>query len=144
MPRLVFSSFMCSVNYHLLILSFLVIHTYLSSVFFLLLLFHLFLLLFFRPKLISFSFFIIAQLFIPFLRCSALPAVTMSSIDTAIPIFILPCLYFTSSLMLLTVDVSAEHMMGPNIVPCFTTSLNYISSVFPTGVIVIIYVVSFM
>ena len=39
--------------------------------------------------------------------------------------------------MLLTVDVSAQHMMGPNIVPCFTTSLTCISSVFPTGGLII-------
>ena len=76
---------------------------------------------FFRPKLIYFFFCIFAQLFILFLMCSALPAVAILSINTGIPIFILPYVHLIS-LILLTVDVSAQHMMGQNIVPCFTTS----------------------
>ena len=38
--------------------------------------------------------------------------------------------------MLLTVGVSAQQMMGPNIVPCFTISLTCAFSVFPTGVLI--------
>ena len=75
--------------------------------------------------------------------CSALPAFAMSSINAGIPINILPYLYFTSP-MLLTVDVSAYHMMGLNIVPCFTTSLTCIFFVFPTGVLIIISVSLFV
>ena len=83
----------------------------------------------FRPKLIFFSFSIFAELFICFLMCSDLHVVAMSSINTGILIFILSYLYFISSPMLLTVNVSIKHMMGPNIVPCFTTSLTCILSV---------------
>ena len=43
----------------------------------------------FRPKFIFFYFVIIAQLFIDFLMCSAVPAVAMSSINTDILIFCL-------------------------------------------------------
>ena len=50
-----------------------------------------------------------------------LPAVAVSSMDTGILIFILPYLYFTFSPMLWT--VSAQHIIGPSIMPCFTTSL---------------------
>ena len=69
--------------------------------------------------------------------CSALLAVAISSINTGIPIFILQCPYFSSS-MLLTVDVSSKHVMGPKIVLCFTTSLTCILSVFPASVLIII------
>ena len=54
---------------------------------------------FFRPKLIFFSFSILAVIFtFPYMFCftSCLPAVAMSSINTGILIFILPYPYFTS------------------------------------------------
>ena len=38
--------------------------------------------------------------------------------------------------MLLNVDVSAQQIMGPYIVPSFTTYLNCMFSVFPTGDII--------
>ena len=115
------------------------IFTCLSLVFFLLLVFHillfLFLLLFsyiltlFGGKLIKFPF------TFSYVFCFTWCFVAISYINTAfrylsynICILLLPqCI-----LLLLTVDVAAQHMMGPNIVPCFITFLTCLFYVFPS------------
>ena len=115
------------------------IFTCLSLVFFLLLLFHillfLFLLLFsyiltlFGGKLIKFPF------TFSYVFCFTWCFVAISYINTAfrylsynICILLLPqCI-----LLLLTVDVAAQHMMGPNIVHCFITFLTCLFYVFPS------------
>ena len=70
--------------------------------------------------------------------CSSLPEVAISFINTGIPIFVLPYLYFSFYPILLTLDVSAHHMIGRNIVPYFSTSLTCIFSMSATGVLIII------
>ena len=132
MSHLVFSSLMCSVNCpsvdiviprysHLSVLYILPAFTvsFISSSGPALTIIYIF---FFRPKVIFSSFYILAQLFIPFLTYSTLSVVAISSITTGILIFIFPYQYFTSSPMLLTLDVSAQYMMSPNTMLYFTTS----------------------
>ena len=94
MSHLVFSSFMCSVNCpsvdivipRYLHLPVLCVRPVYNVSFISLPVLTIIYFVFFGPKLIFFSFSALAQLFIPFLMSSALPAVAMSSINTGIPI----------------------------------------------------------
>ena len=152
MSHLAFSSFMCSVNcpsvdivipgyLQLSVICVLPAFTFSLNLFFSSC-FNYDIFCFFRPKGIFFCLFH-SYTAIPFFMCFALHAVAMLSINTGI-LFILPYLYFTSFSWFLTLHVSVQHMMGPNTVPCFTTSLMFIFAVVPTGVLIIIYVSSFI
>ena len=50
------------------------------------------------------------------------------------PIPTLPIWYFTASRISFTLGFDAQHIIGPNIVPCFTTSSLVMLGVFPSGV----------
>ena len=107
MSHLVFSSFMCSVNCpsvdivipRYLHLSVLCVRRAYNVSFISLPVLTIIYFVFFGPKLIFFSYSTLAQLFIPFLMSSALPAVAMSSINTGIPI----CCSFAGGLPFLIV-----------------------------------------
>ena len=74
---------------------------------------------------------------------SAVPTAAISSIKTDMSISTLPYWYFTASCIVLTFDVDAQHIIGPNMVPCFTTSSTVMLDVFPTGVSTTIFEVLF-
>ena len=50
------------------------------------------------------------------------------------PISALPYWYFTDSWIVFSLEVDAQHIIGPNVVPFFTTSSSFMLDVFSTGV----------
>ena len=74
---------------------------------------------------------------------SAPPIAAMSSMNIGIPIKISP--YFTSTFsdMSFTLDVAVQHIMGPYVDPCLTTSFISILLISPNGVSILISVISY-